>query len=127
VVLGFLNGRGAVGFALGALLGALLGLGPRLALVRVGAGFPLHDVMFGELAGAPVGGLGALADPLGAPLHLQDDAVGVILLQQRVVGAHLFDEAAVARRMAVGDDDRIVGALLGAATGETDLQHSRWS
>ena len=51
------------------------------------------------------------------------DAIGVVLLEQRVVGPDLLDEAAVAGRVAVGDDDRVVGALLSAATGETDLQH----
>src|SRR6185312_5883083 len=70
-----------------------------------------------------VGGLGALAEPFGDAFDLQHDAIRVVLLEQRIVGADLLDEAAVAGRVAVGHDDRVVGALLGAATGETDLQH----
>ena len=60
-----------------------------------------------------------LKDAIG----VERNPAGVVLLQQRIIGADLFDEAAVAGRVAVGDDDRIVGALLGAATGETDLEH----
>src|SRR5205085_6311452 len=36
---------------------------------------------------------------------------------------NLLDEAAIAGRVAVGDDDRIEGALLGAAAGEANSQH----
>src|SRR5690606_24820561 len=41
----------------------------------------------------------------------------------RVVEAHALDVAAVAGAAAVGDDDVVEGALLGAATGEADLDH----
>src|SRR5690606_31290663 len=39
-----------------------------------------------------------------------------------VIGAQPLDEAPVARRAHVGDDDVIEGALLGAATGKTKLE-----
>src|SRR5690606_1583085 len=119
---GFRGSGGAVGFTLGALLGAFLGLLAGLALLRVVRGFPLHQAFGGEQARDAVGRLGALLQPVLDALDLQDRAVRIVLLQQRVEGAHLLDEAAVARRMAVGDDDRVVRAPLGAAAGETSLQ-----
>src|SRR5262249_18832029 len=108
---------GAIGLALGALPGAFLGLLAGLALVRVAAGLPLDEALLGELARDAVGGLGALLQPLLDPLDLEADPVGIVLVEQRVVGADLFDEAAVARAVTIGDDDRIVGPLLRAATG----------
>src|SRR5690606_21705509 len=114
---GLSRGGGAVGFALGPLLGAVLGLLTGLALFRVVAGRALDHAVGGREARHAIGRLGALLQPLLNPFQLQGDPVGVVTLQQRVVGAHLLDEAAVARRVAVGDDDRVVGALLGAATG----------
>jgi AcrR family transcriptional regulator len=84
----------------------------------------LADAFGGQEAGDAVGRLGALGDPGLDRLELQHDARRrAVLGQERVVGADLLDEAAVAGRVAVSDDDRVVGALLGAATGETDLQH----
>ena len=44
------------------------------------------------------------------------------LSEHRVIVADLFDETAIARRARVGDDDVVVGALLGASAGETDLE-----
>ena len=121
-------GLGAVGFALGALGGAFLGLFARLALVRVVALRPRplgrQGLVLRQEAGHAVGRLGALAEPFGDALGLQGDArLGAVLGQHRVVGADLLDELAVARRVRVGDDDVVVGALLGAAAGQTDLQH----
>ena len=116
---------GLAGFlAVGAFLDALLRLLVRLALLRVVAVLPLHHALLREEARDAVGRLGALADPFLDALQLEDGAVGIVLLQERVIGADLLDETAVAGRMAVGHHDRVVGALLGAATGQTDLQHS---
>jgi hypothetical protein len=70
----------------------------------------------------PVGRQGALAQPVGDALVLQADALGVVGRQHRVVAAELFDEAAVARAAAVGDDDVVVGPLLRAGAGKPDLQ-----
>ena len=56
------------------------------------------------------------------------DAVGVeldalaVLGQQRVPRAERLDEAAVARRTHVGNDDVVVRALLRARAGQTDFQ-----
>ena len=50
------------------------------------------------------------------------DALVVVLGQHGVVGADLLDEAAVARRAGIGDDDVVVGALLGAGAGKADLE-----
>ena len=49
--------------------------------------------------------------------------LGAVLGQHRVVAADLLDELAVTGRVRVGDDDVVVGALLGAAAGQTNLQH----
>jgi hypothetical protein len=49
-----------------------------------------------------------MRNAIGVELH----ALGRILRQQRIVGAELLDEAAVARVAAVGDDDPIIRPLL---------------
>jgi hypothetical protein len=126
----FGGGGGAVFFTLGAFSGAFLGLLARLALGRVVAVGPLHEAFLGQEARDAVGRLGALLDPGFDRFQLQGDADRIVLLEERVVGADLLDETAVAGRVAVSDDDRVVGALLGAATGQTNLQHfkaSPWS
>jgi hypothetical protein len=46
----------------------------------------------------------------------------VILGDARVIGAELLNEAAVARRAGVRHHELVVGLLLGADTGESDLQ-----
>src|SRR3546814_7897412 len=55
-------------------------------------------------------------------LAVKDHAIGGVLLQHRVVGADLLDEAAVARAGRLGDDDPVERALLGAAAGETNAE-----
>src|SRR4030095_6557603 len=64
--------------------------------------------------------LRALATPCG-------ELLGIDLDEGRrargVVQPDLFDEAAVAWRFGLGDDDAIEGALFAAVTGETDLHH----
>ena len=75
---------------------------------------------------ARMAGMMGLTGPGGADaLDLERDPVRIVLLEQRVVGADLLDEPAVAGAVAVGDDDRVVLPLLGAAAGETNLEHER--
>src|SRR5690606_21987547 len=44
-----------------------------------------------------------------------------------IVIADLLDEAAVTRRTGVGDDDVVVGALLGAGAGEAEFESHGFS
>src|SRR5690606_2716338 len=118
----------AVGFALGALGGAFLGLLARLGLLRVVALGPLdlgaQGLVLRQEARDAVGRLGALGQPFSDALLLQDDARGgAVLGQHRVVAADALDEFAVARSVRVGVDDVVVGALLGAGAGQGNLQH----
>ena len=56
----------------------------------------------------------------------EDDALAVIG-EARIVGAELFDEAAIARRAHVGNDDVVERALGGAGAGETKFEsHSEF-
>ena len=48
---------------------------------------------------------------LHAVFH-QRDAIRIIPRQERIVSADLLDEAAIAGRSGLGDDDAVVGALL---------------
>src|SRR5882672_6919927 len=75
-----------------------------------------------EELGDPVGRQGADAEPMLDALFLDDEALGVALVDHRVVGPDLLDEAAVARAARVGDDNRIEGALLRPAAGQPDLE-----
>ena len=67
-------------------------------------------------------GLRADAKPMLDAVFVQQQPVGMLVRQHRVVAAQLLDEAAVTRAAAVGDDDVVVRALLGASAGEADLQ-----
>src|SRR6185437_8496459 len=64
----------------------------------------------------------ALGDPALGDFQVQLDAVGMVRRQQRIVEADLLDEAAVAGIAAVGDDDVVVRAFLGAAAGQTNTK-----
>ena len=75
-----------------------------------------------EEAQDAVGRLGALLQPGGDLLVVEHHAGRIVLGLHRVVDADLVDEAAVAGGAGVGDDDAVVGALLGAAAGEADLE-----
>src|SRR5215510_8511947 len=57
-------------------------------------------------------------------LLVERDALGMLARQQRVVGAELLDEAAIARAARIGDDDVEERPLLGAVTGHTNSKHS---
>jgi hypothetical protein len=71
--------------------------------------------------------LRTVAEPVLDALHIHLHALLAVLGQQRVVGAELLDEAAVARHAGVGGHDAVEGPLLGAATGESDLDGHRLS
>ncbi|MNL62073.1 hypothetical protein D3C87_1860610 [compost metagenome] len=63
-----------------------------------------------------------MRQPVLGALGVEHDTVLGVLGQQRIEGAQLFDETAVARRTGVGNDDVVEGALLGAATGKANLE-----
>src|SRR3546814_19474587 len=50
------------------------------------------------------------------------DALLVVLGEKRVVIADPLDEAAVARAARIGDDDAVIGTLLGAAARQTNAE-----
>ena len=102
--------------------GAFQSLLARLCLFRVGAGGTLGKTSLVEEAQDAVGRLGALGDPFLDAVGVQLDALIIVLGQHRVPRADLFQEAAVARGAGVGNDDLVVGTLLGTATGETNLE-----
>ena len=79
------------------LLGALLGLLARLGLLRVVARGALLDAGGIEEAGDAVRRLGADAQPVRDAVLVELHPLRVVLGQQRVVGADLLDEVAVAR------------------------------
>src|SRR5690606_14518488 len=110
--------RGGGGSRFFRLLAAFLA---RDRLLRVVARRALQEALLVEEAGHAVGRRRALREPRLGLLHVEHDALGA-LGQQRVVGADLLDEAAVARRARVGDDDAVERALLGARAGHADLQ-----
>ena len=99
---------------------ALLGLFARLGLLRVVARRALLDAGGIEEAQDAVRRLGADAQPVRDAVGVELHALGQILRQQRIVGADLLDEAAVTRVAAVGHDDAVIGALLGAAARQTN-------
>src|SRR5262249_27943631 len=65
---------------------------------------------------------GAAPEPMLDAILFQRHALGMAAVEHRVVGAQLFDKAAVARAARVGDDDRIERPLFGAAASEPDFQ-----
>jgi hypothetical protein len=69
-----------------------------------------------------VGHLRALSDPVLHALGIELDAL-LGAGGDRVVETHALDVAAVARAAAVGDDDVVEGALLGATARQADLDH----
>ena len=113
-------------------LGAFGGLGGRRGpflrlLLRLGLLRIVVDACFTRPASARnrctrSDAVAPLAIQALAASEVELEAVGMILRQQRIVEADLLDEAAVARIAAVGDDDVVVRAFLGAAAGETNFK-----
>src|SRR5688572_18701238 len=69
-----------------------------------------------------VGQLRAVGNPVVDAIDVELDAL-LVAGRDRVVEADALDRAAVALVALVGDDDVVEGALLGAATGQADLDH----
>src|SRR3546814_3793316 len=107
---------------LGPLLGALLGLLAGLGLVRVVARGALTHARRIEEARNAVGRLRADTEPMVRAIGVELDALLVVLGEKRVVIADPLDEAAVARAARIGDDDGVIGALLGAAARQTTAE-----
>ena len=114
---GFLGRR--IGLRL-ASLGALLGLLTGLRLLRVVARRTLAEARGVEEAQHTIGRLGADGQPVRDAVGVELHTLGRILRQQRIVGADLLDEAAIAGCAAVGDDDAVIGPLLGATASEAN-------
>src|SRR6185437_2960172 len=102
--------------------GALLRLLARLGLFRVQARFALGEAEAVEQAQHAIGRLRALGEPGLGLLLVEREAACVVLGLHRIERADLLDEAAIARRAGVGDDDAIERALLRARAGEPDFQ-----
>src|SRR5439155_17894147 len=82
----------------GGRLQALLCLGTRLALLGLLAALArLHHLGRRQELGDTVARLGTDLEPVRDALLVERDALGVLARQQRIVGAELLDEAAVAR------------------------------
>src|SRR3546814_11848916 len=73
-----------------------------------------------EEAGNAIGRLRADAQPMLRAVAVQRHALGIVLGEQRIIGADLLDEAAIARGAAVRHDDAVIGTLLGATARQTD-------
>ena len=117
-----LGGFGVGGFLLLlALFDALLGLLAGLRLLRIEPCLALQHAGLVEEAEHAVGRLRALREPMLDALKVELDALGVLRGEEGIVGPDLLDEAAVARRALVGDDDPVEGPLLGAAPRQSDL------
>src|SRR6516165_666339 len=102
--------------------GALLSLLLRQGLFRIIVRLAFGNAQPIEKAGNTIGRLRALGDPGCHLLGIEHDAVGGILRLQRIESAETFDETAIARRVGIGDDDAIEGALFGATARQPDFQ-----
>ncbi len=69
-----------------------------------------------------IGGLRPLLQPVREPLAIERQRLG---LRARIVVAQHLDEAAVARRSRIGDDDTEERSLLGTCASQTNNQHYR--
>src|ERR1044071_4380594 len=100
--------------------GARLALLARHGLFRVAAGGTLDDAGGIEEARHAIGRLRALGEPGLHLVHVELQPCLILLRQQRVEMAETLDEAAVAGKARVGDDDMIDRTLLGACASEAD-------
>src|SRR5262249_12266478 len=89
-------------------------------LLRVVALLALADAGGIEEAHHAVGRLRALGEPGLHLVHVELEALFLVLRQQRIEVAETLDEAAITRRTRVGGDDVIDRALLGAGAGHTE-------
>src|SRR5258705_303278 len=100
--------------------GSGLALLARHGLFRIVARGALHDTGGIEETGHAVGRLRALGEPGLDLVHVELQPRLIVLRQQRIEMPEPFDEAAVARKARVGDDDVIDRALLGACARKAD-------
>src|SRR5436190_4700321 len=119
VGLGLGFGLGGVGDLLLLFAGGLA-LFARQRALRVVALLALGDAGGVEEAHHAVGRLRALDHPSLDLVHVELEPLFLVLRQQRIVIAEALDEAAVARRAAVGGDDVIERPLLGSGAGHAD-------
>ena len=63
-----------------------------------------------------------MAEPMLQAIFLKADTLRMVRRQHRVIGTHLFDEAAIARAAAIGNHDVIIGALLGTSASKANLE-----
>ena len=121
---GLLCGRlGRRGLRGGVCLGPLLRLGlGQMLLGLVAALRCLGQAELRQKQRHAVRRLGALAQPILDALDIELHPLGAVMGQHGIVDPHLLDEAAVARHARFGDDDAVVGALLGPAAGQANLQ-----
>src|SRR5690606_19108052 len=91
------------------------------ALRRIAAGFARDEAGVSEEASDAIGRQGTIGEPVLDALFVELHALAV-LGKHRVPGAELLDEAAVAGRTDVSNDNVVVRTLLGARAGETDFQ-----
>src|SRR3984885_9176286 len=100
------------------------GFGLRLALLarhglfRVVALFALLHAGGVEETHYAVGRLRALGEPGLELVHVELEPLGIVLGQQGIEMAKTLDEAAIARKARVGNDDVIDGTLFGACASE---------
>src|SRR5207253_1763098 len=103
---------------LGGGFGLRLALLARHGLFRVAACSALGDTGGIEEAHHAIRRLRALGEPGLHLVHVELEAGFIVLRQQRIEMAETLDEAAVARKARVGDDDVIDRTLLGACASE---------
>src|SRR5437899_1228862 len=92
----------------------------RYGLFRIVARGALGHAGGVEEARHPVRGLRTLGEPGLDPIHVELQPRLVVLRQQRIEMSEPFDEAAVAWKARIGDDDMIDRALFGACAREAD-------
>ena len=80
----------------------------------------LNDIGRTQEPSDPVGGLGAMAEPMADAVFFEDKTLGMILGNHRVVGAETLDKTAIARAARIGHHDAIIGTLFGATPGQSD-------
>src|SRR5215216_106959 len=99
---------------------ARLALLARHGLFRVAAGGALDDAGRIQEARHAIRRLRALGEPGLHLVHVELQPRLIVLRQQRVEMTETLDEAAVAGKARVGDDDVIDRTLLGACASEAD-------
>src|SRR5262245_60447034 len=105
---------------LGCGFGLRLALLARHGLFRIVARSALHDAGGIEETGDAVRRLRALGEPRLHLVHVELQPGFVVLRQQRIEMAETLDEAAVAGKTRIGDDDVVDRTLLGASASEAD-------